>query len=680
MREKVLFVGDNPMSGTGNGNMLYGMLTQVDNEKYDVSCLVNKIGVADPFFDREIKMETISNPYSKEGLGIFLQTIQSFEVDYLVMVGLDIWRYSPVLNNIMAIKNNKPFCWVSIFPWDLYKIRKDWIDWINCVDVPCVYSRFGYDELKPYVPKLKYFKPSLRSSALYKPYSLDKKKTTRARYFGADFSSKFVIGCIAKNQIRKCIPNLMEAYFLAKKDNDDISLYIHSEFEDGVYNLKQMAVDLGAKTGDIITKKQGAVYSEEEMVDVYNSLDCLVNCSAQEGLSWTVLQAMLCGIPVIGSETTSQTELIEGVGELVKTKEKIYIPVPTIGGTSHVTSYTSRSDDIKDAIIKVSSDKKLQNKMTKNGIERGRNWVSTVSDINSILVKSVQKKIKKKNRLLFAQHSAAGDVLMTTRCFKGLKDRYKLPIDYMTLPQYAGVLEGNPYIDNVLPYNEDIKKDYKFVLDIHKDKILQGSWGRNSNSILSDFYWKILNLVPDDFYIAETPVSGWRKASKKPICIVQTSGGDKEFRTYKFMSDVCREIKEEYLTIQLGSKNDINAFASVDLRGKTTYAETAYIMRRAEVAVTIDSYLAHLAGAIGLNQVCLFGCGNYRVVRPNQTKGILISRIPNYVKMACLGPCSGSVKDCDLKCTGSHDPYEIVRDIKDAARGPRPIMIERISK
>ena len=667
IKKNVLFVGDHPDSFSGNGNMLHTVLSQLDVDKYNPACFVNNIGVSDPFVEQKTKIIAINDMYGDGGVNDLLNTIHQSNIDYLVMVGIDIWRYGSVFKRILELKKNKPFCWVYIFPWDQFELRKDWIQLMNIVDVPCVYSVYGFDSLKTLVPRLKYFKPPLRDSDLYQPYSKEYRTKVRRDYFGKEADSKFIFGCVARNQVRKCIPTIMKAFFLAKKVIPDIALYIHSEFENierlGVYNLKQIAIDMGAKTGDIITKKQGITYSEKQMVDIYNSLDTFINCSAQEGLSWTVLQAMLCGTPVIASETTSQTELIQDVSLSIKPTNPIYIPVETSGGMSHVLSYACSPESIQQAMLSVYGHEEIRSKLRESGLKRGKQWLVGSSNINDFLYLLPRKKRIEKNRLLFVQHSAAGDVLMTTRCLKGLKERYMLPIDYMTQEQYAGVLEDNPYIDRVLGFDENLHKKYRFVLNPHGDQILPGSWGRNSTSILSDFYWKILNLEPDDFYIVQKPIKDFEFLDGVPICIVQTSGGDKEFRSYSFMPDVCKGLKEKYKTVQLGSKDDRDAFADIDLRGKTTYAETAWIVNRASVAVTIDSYLSHLVGAIGVDQVCLFGSGNYNVVRPNQTKGVLVMRIPNYLRYPCLGPCSASVKNCSLKCTSCHNPKDILKDI-----------------
>jgi ADP-heptose:LPS heptosyltransferase len=92
-------------------------------------------------------------------------------------------------------------------------------------------------------------------------------------------------------------------------------------------------------------------------------------------------------------------------------------------------------------------------------------------------------------------------------------------------------------------------------------------------------------------------------------------------------------------------------------------------MAQACLAVTVDSFMSHLAGAMGVSQVCLFGCGNAHVVQPEQVSGRLVCLEPDYL-MDCpgLGPCSGQVRDCPVPCMGVHDPAAIVDKLAEIER------------
>jgi ADP-heptose:LPS heptosyltransferase len=248
----------------------------------------------------------------------------------------------------------------------------------------------------------------------------------------------------------------------------------------------------------------------------------------------------------------------------------------------------------------------------------------------------------------------------------------------MTQPQYRNIIEGNPYIDEIVDWDLNRAKQYQYIYNPHADRIAPGHWGRNCNSLLSDFYWKILGVEPDDFHIElkvpEVPDLRVRNTysmlevnivTDKPILVVHTTGGNPHFRTYKYMKDICQAMESKYLTVQLGGASDYPAWAKIDLRGKLSFQETAWVMSKARMAVTVDSFISHLAGAFGISQVCLFGSGNYIVVQPLQVSGRLICMAPDYVKYCKgLGPCSGCITDCPVPCTSRHDPKDIIRNLQ----------------
>jgi ADP-heptose:LPS heptosyltransferase/glycosyltransferase involved in cell wall biosynthesis len=670
MAKKVLFVGEHPYGVTGNSHMMKAVLERVDQDRFDTACFSETFLpiYSNPFSEYSRAVITPDDMGDQYGCGKLIRIIENTNFDILVMVGVDLWHYHVIFDRIMNCKRSRNFKWAAIFPYDLNHIRQDWLKWINALDYAGVYSLYGYNLLRPYVPNVHYFRPPLLAWDIYKPYSKEERKLFRNKHFSGHDRDRFVFGFVGVNQVRKDPQRVIRAFFEVKKENPEVCFYFHTNLAGGIFNLGQYIEDCGAVQGDILIKNQGLVYTDEQMVEVYNAIDCLVNTSLQEGLSWTILQAMLCETRVIAANNTAQIELLEGgCGVPVTCNELSYIPLITANGPSYVETRACNEHQLIGCMREVSKGW-YGEKYLENARNKALDWVMNPSDINELLESVVTTSFSSSSlvdKILFMQHSSAGDVLMTTRCFKGLKERHNgLPLVYMTQKQYHDIVTGNPYIEEILDWDETESRKYQFVYNIHGSKILPGHWGRNCNSILSDFYWKLLNVEPDDFFIDLKKPEGIDLPTQRPILLVHTTGGSAHFRTYKYMADVCEHFRDKYLTVQVGGEDDFPAGADIDLRGQLSFRETAWVTSHAKLAVTVDSFMSHLCGALGVSQVCLFGSGNYVVVKPNQVKGQLICMSPDYLKHCKgLGPCSGVISDCPTPCTSRHDPKEIIKKL-----------------
>ena len=518
MKKKILFVGLNPFATIGNSGMMNAILGQVDTTRFDITCFA-----ADPpsveylpliFKPLPFSLIPAGEPHDPQGKGRLLNILNRTPIDVLVFVGLDIWEYVEIFKDIVDARKKRKFKWVWIFPYDLQTVRSDWVEWINQLDCPCVYSKYGEKLLKDHVPNIQYFRPPIRYSDIWKPMSEQERAAVKKRVFPTVPDNAFLFGFIGVNQFRKDPQGHIKAFSIARKRNMDLYFFMHTDFSSGVFNLRQAGLDYGLTDNTLLKKPDDRHrYTVDSMPQLYNSFDCLVNCTLQEGLSWTPLEAMLCGTPVIASESTAHIELVGGgwnqySGRLVPCETDTLLPTRTVGGPCYVDAKKCRPEDIAAAMLEVAEDKTMRNDMATLGRKRAEEWLAGVSDINELLDKAclvetitVIDKVDedKIDAVLFVQHSAAGDVFMTTRCFKGIKERYGLPLHYMTQSKYADILVNNPYIDEIIPWNESVK--YRFVVNPHGERIAPGHWGRNCNSILSDFYWKILNVEPDDFFI-----------------------------------------------------------------------------------------------------------------------------------------------------------------------------------
>lgn len=677
------------MSQTGNAHMLRAILNRLNYDEFEP--VTFSIGNDPIVLSNLMKYQMINVNDDGNWPAKFFHLLKTYNFDCVFIVGHDIWNFIEIHHQILEARTQMKFIWAWLFPYDLQSIRKDCVKIMNDLDAPLVYSEYGFNMLKEHVPRIEYFRPPMDSAGIYRMYSLEEKTKTRKEYFKSIKGGTFIFGFVGPNQFRKDPQTLLKAFKTVKDKHPDTILYLHCDLHKGEFNLPvYMIDDCGFKSGDIYT--MGGLYDENKMPDLYNCFDCYVNCSMQEGLSWTILNAMACGVPVIASNTTAHPELLtsangERIGELVPCEEARFLPIKTSLGQSWIPAKGCNDIDIAKAMIAMIETRETREKFSILGVEKAKQWLDGVSDINIALLKAIKVQTEndkimkngvmgrqdKLSKVLFAQHSSGGDVLMTTRCLKGIKARHPdLDLVYMTSEQYMDIVEGHPSLSEVIPWDENNQKDYEFVYNPHGERILPGHWGRNSNSLLSDFYWKILDVEPDDFFIGmkiprKHDVIIQAAGVAKNLVIVHTTGGDAEFRTYKYMADVCKALENMgYLSVQIGGRNDYPAGANLDLRGEFTFQETAWVMDKASLAITVDSFVSHLAGALGVSQICLFGSGNAYVVRPNQMKGELICMVPNYL-LDCpgLGPCSASVRDCPTPCTGRHNPDDIINNVNE---------------
>jgi len=285
----------------------------------------------------------------------------------------------------------------------------------------------------------------------------------------------------------------------------------------------------------------------------------------------------------------------------------------------------------------------------------------------------VQKRIP---AILFAQHSSAGDVLMTTRCLNGVKEKHPgKRLVYMTQKQFQDIVTGNPYVDEIIDWNNDTLREYEILYNPHGQRILPGGFN-NLDTKLSDMYPYFCKVEPDEFFIQEvTPTDakipiGYRSLfdSLEGFIVVHTAGGH-IYRQYKHMDMAVKNIGLP--VVQIGGRADPACNeAALDLRGKLTWRESAWVMKRAKAAVVIDSFPAHLAGALGTPVVVLFGPAPARVVGP-VGKGPIICLEPDKLAVCpSLTNCHGSGK-CQSPCINSINPMAIRKALKGLLEGEK---------
>ena len=204
------------------------------------------------------------------------------------------------------------------------------------------YSKYGYNEL------LKFFTPSKIAyidhgidPEIYKPYPEVRKEVRKQMHpkpVPEDGHLWITVG--ANVGERKQIPLLMLVFKELIKKYKNNYLYIYTNMKASFprgYDLEEFAKEIG-----IIENLRFPDFDpilepleDQQMAYLYSSADGYVTPTIGEGRGMPILEAMSCGLPVIGTDCSAVTELISGRGWLVDPIPKEYyrfVPVwvPTL--------------------------------------------------------------------------------------------------------------------------------------------------------------------------------------------------------------------------------------------------------------------------------------------------------------------------------------------------------------
>lgn len=133
----------------------------------------------------------------------------------------------------------------------------------------------------------------------------------------------FLISMIGVNSgtiDRKGFIQTLQAFKTFSDKRKDTALYLHTEAQNEL-NLAHIALTLDLKGRVLFTdqeERMADVHGDDFMVGLYNASNLYSQCSKGEGFGLPVIEAMACGVPVVASRYSAQTELVpSGTGFLV---------------------------------------------------------------------------------------------------------------------------------------------------------------------------------------------------------------------------------------------------------------------------------------------------------------------------------------------------------------------------
>ncbi len=260
-------------------------------------------------------------------------------------------------------------------------------------------------------------------------------------------------------------------------------------------------------------------------------------------------------------------------------------------------------------------------------------------------------------KYLVVRFSSIGDIVLITPVIRCLKEQVEGAVVHcVTKPEYASILEANPYVDKVhvlKTFKETLNKlkdeGFDYLIDLHKSlrsrrlksrlKVLDFSFPK-----LNKEKWQIVNLkknnLPEvhiveryfeavnlfdvvndnkglDFFILDTDKVEKRNflTNSESKYIAFAIGGQhqtKQLPVEKII-EICKGINLQI--VLLGGKNDnVNGekIASIcentiNLCGKYNLAQSADILRQSDAVITHDTGLMHIAAAFKKEIISIWG-------------------------------------------------------------------------
>jgi heptosyltransferase-2 len=250
-------------------------------------------------------------------------------------------------------------------------------------------------------------------------------------------------------------------------------------------------------------------------------------------------------------------------------------------------------------------------------------------------------------KILVVRFSAIGDILLTFPVVEALQHKYpSAEIHFLTKPSNKSVLEllsgkVHPRFlqESLVQTAKQLRRErYDLVIDLHNNLrtfllqalMLKGSWHRFRKLnfqkwLLTSFKWNTLPKV----HVVERYAQAAKVNPTSVTLVVNNPAFDSltsnyvawvlgaTFSTKQFpLSKLIETIERLDMPIILLGGDKENALASslqahfpslISLVGKTSLTEAALVLSKANVVVTNDTGLMHLAAFYGKPMVCIWG-------------------------------------------------------------------------
>ena len=315
IKGKVMILSDSPMLTTGYSDQAKYISNLLVENNYDVYYLAHTyIGqnLLPPvtFEDgRQLNFKIIgqgSQPYFKDVISNY---IKKYDIDVFIILldtfmlyGNDAWFL-----NIDTSPAKTVFWFPSDggggLPLNCEKI-------LEKVDVAVAMAKFGQKQvLKVHGIKTEHIPHMIDLDNYYK-YNNKKKEELKAKW---GLEGKFVIGVVARNQMRKMLDRTIKTMAVYAKINPNAMLLLHMDPDDPAqgFPITSLVKRYGIENRVLFTgTKYYHGFDFKQMSDIYNLMDVFLLTTSGEGFGIPLIEAQACGVPVLATDYTTTRELV----------------------------------------------------------------------------------------------------------------------------------------------------------------------------------------------------------------------------------------------------------------------------------------------------------------------------------------------------------------------------------
>ncbi len=418
----------------------------------------------------------------------------------------------------------------------------------------------------------------------------------------------------------------------------------------------------------------------------------------EESFGRVIVEAFACGVPVIATK-------VGGYNEIINDGENGLLVEP------------HNSDAIAEAISKLLKDTELAEKLAKAGRKKTEELYTMEKALDE--TKAVYEKTMQFNRILVIKLSALGDLILSLPSLKAIKEKFpESKLCLLTQKQYSSLLYDCPFIDEVITVGDEYKKmsnifaiakrlrrkSFDYIVDLQNNKashlISYLSFPRYSFGYSLRMGWLLSKKVrinkSDDplqsqerileflgVRLKEKKLTFWDSKPAGASTLVGTNfiginvsasarweSKNLPVKTISTLMGMIEKNWPSFKIVLIGNKDSIERANQIEtqsnshplnLCGKTTIADLPDIIQRMKLFITPDTATMHLACAIGIPTIAIFGpTSPERHVVPSNNLRIIH-------KVQLCKPCYKPV--CPKKeknvCMEKITPQEIYQQLKE---------------